>query len=96
MPPPPTTEHQCNKVLCLNCGAINHVELEGGNDKDNVRVVAKTYNPRPNIVEEKQNKNKNERKRKAQDVATSQRKIKLFVVQTILSLKKVTTKMIET
>jgi len=52
--PPPTIKHQCNKVLCLNYGAINNVELEGGNDKDNVRVVAKTYNPRPNIVEEKQ------------------------------------------
>ncbi len=94
--PSPTLKHWCNKVLCLNYGAINSFELEEGNDKDNARVVAKTYNPRPNIVEEKQNKNKNERKQKAQDVATSQRKIKLFVVQTILSLKKVTTKMIET
>jgi hypothetical protein len=37
----------------LNYGAINNFELEEGNDKDNVRVVAKTYNPRPNIVEEK-------------------------------------------
>jgi hypothetical protein len=94
--PPPTIKHQCNKVLCLNYGAINNFELEEGSDKDNVKLVAKTYNPRPSIIEEKQKKNKNEKKQKAQEVATSQRKIKLFVVQTILSLKKVTTKLIET
>jgi hypothetical protein len=94
--PLPTIKHQCNKVLCLNYGAINNFELEEGNDKDNVKLVAKTYNPRPNIVEEKQKKRKFGKKQKAQDVATSQRKIELFVVQTILSLKKVTTKMIET
>jgi hypothetical protein len=50
---PLTIKHQCNKVLCLNYRAINNFELEEGNDKDNVKLFANTYNPRPNIVEEK-------------------------------------------
>jgi hypothetical protein len=60
--PPPTIKHQCNKALCLNYGAINNFELEEGNDKDNVKLVAKTYNPRPNKRKIKLKGNKGHKK----------------------------------
>jgi hypothetical protein len=80
----------------LNYGATNNFELEEGNDKDNVKLVAKNLQPKTKHRRRKTKENKSERKQKAQDVATSQRKIMLFAVQTILSLKTTTTKMIKT